>query len=138
MQPSVAVKNELIQDATLVALAGAGHSTRQIEAILGNLDHSTIARRLKSLTPRKATEIYKMLRADILSEKQRKLLLRSDRADPRSQADLAKAFGIYYDKERLERGQSTANQAVSHGVTEELAELIGTITGRPNQRDSNH
>lgn len=89
----------------IVALHEAGVPTRQIEKVIGTLDHSTIARRLKHLTPRKTTQIYRELKADILAEKQRKLLMQSDSVNAKDARDLATAFGIYYDKEQVERGQ---------------------------------
>jgi hypothetical protein len=107
---------------TLVALHESGHTTRQIEAIVGNLDHSTIARRLKHLTPRKTTQIYRELRADVLAEKQRKLLMSSDGENARNQADIAKAFKSYYECERTERGQ--ANVLVGHGIAITLSPAL--------------
>lgn len=119
-----------IDEQAALALHEGGKSTREIATILGVKDHSTIARRLKHLTPRKSTEIFRALRADILTEKQRKLLMSSHDATPKEQRDIATAFGIYLDKERLERGQSTSNQAIQHGCTEELAGLIEAVTGK--------
>jgi len=89
----------------IVALHEAGVPTRQIEKVIGTLDHSTIARRLKHLTPRKTTQIYRELRADILAEKQRKLLMQSNGLPAREQAGISKAFRDYFDCEQVERGQ---------------------------------
>jgi hypothetical protein len=93
-------------NATILALHESGHATRNIETLLGGqLDHTTIARRLQHLTPRKTTEIYKSLRADIFAEKQRKLLMRGNKISLKEERDLAVAMGVYYDKEQIERGR---------------------------------
>ena len=49
---------EKIDDDTLLALHNAGKSTRAIGELV-ELSHKTIALRLKHLTPRKSTEIFK-------------------------------------------------------------------------------
>ena len=97
-------------DATILALHEAGKGSRKIQEVVG-LSYRSICRRLKELTPRKTTEIYRELKADILAEKQRKLLQMSHGADPKEQQQIATAFGIYFDKERLTRGESTSNVA---------------------------
>lgn len=96
-----------IDDETLLALHNAGKSTRQIEAITGAWDHSTIAKRLKHLTPRKSTEIFREMKADIFAEKQRKLLMSADKLSPKEQRDIAVAIGCYHDKEQQLRGNSS-------------------------------
>ena len=98
-------------DTAILGMHNQGLTTRQIESILGTIDHSTIAAHLKSLTPTKTSQIYRELKADILSEKQLKILQQSDLVigNARDQRDYATSYGIYYDKERLERGQSTEN-----------------------------
>ena len=123
MQPKT---NPQADDATLLALHEAGKASRQIEAILGNIDHSTICKRLKHLTPRKTTEIFKTLRADIFAEKQRKLLMRSDKEPASSQSRIAMAVGIYYDKEQIERG---------HGADTRPLVMIQINTGKPEPMD---
>ena len=97
--------NLIVPDEVLVALhETAGKSSRQIEKLLGNIDHSTVCKRLKHLTPRQSTEIFKTYKADILAEKQRKLMMRGDKLDANSERNVAIAFGIYADQERKERG----------------------------------
>jgi IS30 family transposase len=118
-------------NATILALHDTGHPTRQIEAILG-LDHTTIARRLQHLTPRKTTEIYKQMRADILAEKQRQLLMQSNRRTPKEQLSLITAMGICYDKERLERGMSTSNTAMLHADIAAL-QVVGDTQALPGK-----
>jgi hypothetical protein len=110
MQAS-AITNPLADNATLLALHEAGKTQEQIAQILGGLDRSTISRRLKQLTPRNATEIFKNRRADILAEMQRKIMGRLTTTDIKSANLLQKvtATGILYDKERIERGLSDAS-----------------------------
>lgn len=91
---------------SIVALHEAGKSCRAISAIAG-ISKTSIAKRLKHLTPRKSTEIFKELKADILAEKQRKLLMSSDKLSPKEQRDIAVAFGCYHDKEQQLRGNSS-------------------------------
>jgi hypothetical protein len=95
-------------DTTLLALAEAGKSTRDIATIIGSIDHSTVSRRLKHLTPRKTTEIYKFYKADILSEMQRKIISSCTGGEIKKMAtrDKFMAFGILHDKEMQARGLS--------------------------------
>jgi hypothetical protein len=116
----------------ITALHEAGKSSYCIAAITG-VDPSTIQRRLKKLTPRKATSIFRELRADILSEKQRQLMMQASapgHKNARDQRDLATAMAIYYDKERLERGQSTSNHSVQVGLSEGMQSLLSKIISR--------
>ena len=91
---------------SIVALHEAGKSCRAISAIAG-ISKTSIAKRLKHLTPRKSTEIFKELKADIFAEKQRKLLMSSDKLTPKEQRDIAVAVGCYHDKEQQLRGNSS-------------------------------
>ncbi len=106
----------------ILQMHNAGMPSRQIETAIGTIDHSTICRRLKQLTPRKTTEIYKSLRAEIFAEKQRKLLMQCNRVPSKEQLGLITAVGILYDKERLERNQSTSNVSSVHA---DIAALRG-------------
>jgi len=98
--------NPQADDATLLALHEAGKSQEEIAQMIGNVHRSTISRRLKQLTPRKSTEIFKIHRADILAEFQRKIMSACTSAEikkmvaSRGMTD----FGILYDKEQIERG----------------------------------
>lgn len=104
--PAQRRKQSALDDTAIVALHEAGQTTRQIAPIAG-LSKTTIARRLKHLTPRKSTEIFKELKADIFAEKQRKLLMSSDKLTPKEQRDIAVAVGCYHDKEQQLRGNSS-------------------------------
>lgn len=59
-------------------------------------------------------ESFKTQRADLLAFKQAICLenLTSEKAQKSSNRDLAVTFGILYEKERLDRGESTANVSV--------------------------
>jgi len=87
-------------------------------------------------------EVYKNNRADILAHKQVSVLAEMTPAKlaQASAKDLSITYGVLYDKERLERGQSTQNVAqiwasavieaekMRMGVTEET-EAIGSDPG---------
>ena len=83
-------------------------------AKLLNVDKSNISRRLKSAGYKpKYLETYKTHRADVLAAYQQ-IILNSINPDDLKKAGLSQkmmAFGVLYDKERLERGQSTENIA---------------------------
>lgn len=128
--PTPAIKTD---DTAILALHEAGKSTRAIADILGNCKKTTIAKRLKHLTPRKTTQIFRELRADVLSEMQRKFLMRMDAADPKNARDYMTAFGIAYDKERLERNLSNVNVATQVGLTPALQEAVDRICGRDTE-----
>jgi hypothetical protein len=105
-----AISAQIMDDETILALTSAGKSSRDIERLShGKIDHATICRRLKHLTPRQTTEIFKNHRGDILAELQRKLLMSCDNRTLKDMAarDKIVAMGILYDKERIERGHSS-------------------------------
>jgi hypothetical protein len=84
-------------------------------------DKSTVWRALKRYhIEKKRTEVYKENRADILAGTQEKLIeiINTDKTklDKASLKDIGIVFGILDDKERLTRGQSTQNIALSHIV----------------------
>jgi transposase len=105
-----------INDVAIKALSDAGLSSRQISPMVG-VSWSTVCQRLKHLTPRASTQIFIHHRADILAEMQRKLMAMAHKRSTKEIRDLAVAFGVYYDKERLERGQSSMNQAIKIEIT---------------------
>ena len=87
-----------------------GLSYEQMEPILG-VSHGAIHKRIKHLLPNNDTKYYQDHRADIFSHVQLKLLSQIDaqRLKKVNIRDAVISTGILYDKERLERGQSTAN-----------------------------
>ncbi len=114
-------KKPPVDDTTILALRAAGKSSREIGAIVGR-DHTAICKRLKHLSPRGTTELFREKRADILTEIQRKILMsctpQEIKNKPRNIRDRVTSFAVLYDKERLERNQSSMNLAVS-GLSEE-------------------
>ena len=77
---------------------------------------STIAyhcRKLK-ISSQKDLEAYKHNRADILAMKQAEMTssITDEKLKKANMRDLVWSFGVLYDKERLERGQSTGNLAI--------------------------
>ncbi|MFA5340325.1 MAG: hypothetical protein WC332_00970 [Clostridia bacterium] len=102
------ISKPTLDDTAILALHDAGKGVKAISKIAG-LNHKTIARRLKSLTPRKTTEIYRELKTEILEEKCRKLLMQGEGLAPKEQRDLAVAYGVYADK--IERAGGNREQA---------------------------
>jgi hypothetical protein len=83
-------------------------SYAQIGQIQGVSDVA-IFNKIKPLLPDQSNEVYKAQRPDILSHTQLKILSSISSADLKKATLQAKAvsFGIFYDKERLERGLAT-------------------------------
>lgn len=67
---------------------------------------------------------FKANRGDVLADIQKRVLaaLDDDKLKSASARDLATLFGILYDKERLERGQSTQNTSVFQHVIEQACD----------------
>lgn len=70
-------------------------------------------------------EAFKKHRADLLALGQRELLLSVDPDDIKKMSvkDRVVAMGILYDKERLERGQSTSNHSIMARAVEAACSL---------------
>jgi hypothetical protein len=83
-------------------------SYAQIGQIQGVSDVA-IFNKIKPLLPDQCNEVYKAQRSDILSHTQLKILSSISSQDLKKANLQAKAvsFGIFYDKERLERGLAT-------------------------------
>jgi len=97
----------------------------QIAAIQG-VTRQAIHKRIKHLEPTEETQTYKSHRADILAHSQLRLLQELTPAKLKKMPgrDLIVGAGILYDKERLERGQSTANIAYdAQSIGERYAQL---------------
>ena len=95
-------------------------SYAQIAAIQG-VTKQAIHQKIKALLPIPETQVFIDHRADILANIQLKLLSNLDetRLKKASAYQLVGSAGLLYDKERLERGQSTAHHAVSISLEEE-------------------
>jgi predicted DNA-binding protein YlxM (UPF0122 family) len=109
-----------------------GLSYSEIAAIEG-VSPQAIHSSIKDLLPTEETKTFQEHRADILAEIQRKLItciddkLAKSLVERRGLVD----FGILFDKERLERGQSTQNLATIHADIAALKEArSGGITGK--------
>lgn len=99
-----------------------GGMTLQEIADTEGVTRQTIHEQLQKYIPNaNALETYKKHRADILAAKQIELLqsLTADKIKEASALQLITGMGILTDKERLERGQSTANLA-SHSLVEQI------------------
>ena len=86
----------------------------QVLADRYNVTKAAVSMAMKPFTIEKSeVEKFKEERADMLAGKQRELLsaLTINKTKDMSGRDIAVSFGILYDKERLERGQSTHNLA---------------------------
>lgn len=91
-----------------------GLSYRDI-AVFFKCSHSSVAERLKPYIQGDEIdlEVYKTHRADLMTLKQAQVMgaLTIEDIEKASAKDKALVYGIFYDKERLERGQSTSNIA---------------------------
>ena len=98
-------------------------SIPQIAKIQG-VSKQAVHKRLQAFLPTETTKLYKDNRADILATAQLKIITQIDqpRLKKAGLRDLAVSAGILYDKERLERGQSTHN--VSYNVITERLQKI--------------
>ena len=102
-----------------------GMSTREIGKLVG-CTHSNVVKRLQSISEDIDTlDSYKLHRADILAFNGRKLLnhITEEKLQKAPVGTLVLAACQLYDKERLERGESTHNIASIHGDIQELKAL---------------
>ncbi len=92
------------------------HLSYEQIAVIQGVTKQAIHERIKDLLPIPETKVYIDHRADILANIQLKLLSNLDesRLAKASAYQLVGAAGLLYDKERLERGMSTANLASIH------------------------
>ena len=107
-------KNKNISIESIVTLAEKGLSHPQIAKILGCSGHN-ITQRMKAFnyTPQQLKD-FKNNRADLLALTQSRIVHNITDDDFKKAGLLQKmtAFGIAFDKERLERGESTSNISV--------------------------
>jgi len=85
-----------------------GLTYREIAAIQG-VDHAAVYRDIKHLLSDAETEVYKSKRADVLAKMQKELLksITVDDIKGMPVGQKLMGYGILFDKERLERNQST-------------------------------
>ncbi len=105
-------------------------SYKEIAAIQG-VSPQAIHQKIKDLLPIPETQVYVDHRADILSNIQLKLLRNLDEAkiNKMSGKDLVVSAAVLYDKERLERGQSTVNMITFHSSIQAARELLHSKEG---------
>lgn len=104
-----------------------GITTRELGA-LNNIDHTAVVRLFQRHgIERQQTEDYKGNRADFFAGMQEKIVASITQEDLQkaSLRDKIISAGVLYDKERLERGQSTSNQSVFFRVLSEAPDLPG-------------
>jgi hypothetical protein len=103
-----------IPDSQIIELVNKDLTDEKIAIIL-KCDRANITRRRNSLgITRQSLKAYKENRADLLAVHQARFLNKITDNDIRNAPLQSKiwAFGVLYDKERLERGQSTSNVSV--------------------------
>jgi len=109
------------RDKAIELRAKHGLTYAQIGAING-VSKQAIHKLIKHLEPDETTETYKSTRADVLAKVQHNLLseLTPAKVQKMQPRDIVVSMGILYDKERLERGQSTSNMMSVHADLEAL------------------
>ena len=130
LTPLPPTANKNIPKSDIIALKLAGLNTRQIAETLG-CSKTNIHNRLKQYEPEiKGLKVYKDHRADIFALEQKRLLDSIDDKDIKKTPIAARmtSFGILYDKERLERGESTENIAHIHKVAKGIRDRMRGIT----------
>ena len=106
-------------------------SHSQIATILG-CDKSNITNRLKKYRPTlDKIQGHKKHRADILTHIQSRLLdsVTDEKINDCTVPQLTVAYGILYDKERLERGKSSTNLSVA-GLVESHSTNLEALSGQ--------
>lgn len=105
-------------------LASAGLPERTIAKVT-DLPKTTINGIIHRIFTAEQIQTFKSTEADTLAEKRAMILNTLDLDDIKGMAprDRAMTYGIFYDKERLERGQSTANVASLHADIAEIKRL---------------
>lgn len=109
----------------------------KIAAIQG-VSKQAIHQALQDLLPTEETKIYRANRADIISNLQAKIIKSIDDEDIKKAPFGSRilAYAQLYDKERLERGQSTTNISALIGSIEALQRARSGAA--PQQADDNN
>lgn len=106
-------------------ITGRGMTQAEAGKILG-ISREAVGKmcRRHGIMTRNALKIFKNQRADILSAKQAQLIYSIDDEDIKKVSAFQKAgmFGLFYDKERLERGKTTENVGYAD-YTDALSEV---------------
>ena len=123
--------DDVIPISRIIELRKRGNSYKEIGKILGCTKQNVELRLRPFKAEIEALESYKEHRADVLAVYQQKLLNSLTDSDIKRMPPGSRltGFGILYDKERLERGQSTDNIAVEaliedlHNTQEQLDKI---------------
>ena len=102
----------------------------EIAALLG-CDRSNVTKRLAKYAPKlERIDSHKKYRADILTDLQIKVLdnFTPDKIKECTVPQSAVVYGILYDKERIERGQSTTNLSIAGVIETHIGKLEGIST----------
>lgn len=117
-------------------ISGKGLTYQQAGKILGITKQAVHERCQKhGVLSANSLKLFKNNKATILEAKQAQVLYFLDQDSIKSMSGLQKttAFGILYDKLRLERNESTANVAHLHAAAAKNAELLKKFTGELSQ-----
>jgi len=112
------VGKEEIPLETMLAMAQEGLKPIEIAERLG-VARQTVSIRLRNFAKRiTRLEEFKLHKADVMAEIQMEILHSINASDIKKAPLQIKAmtYGIFYDKERLERGQSTSNVSIKSVV----------------------
>ena len=123
---SSAVKGISIAD--ILDLRRKELTLREIGKILGCTE-GNVSRRLKEYEPTLVKlDRFKRHRADLLTLKQAEIMesLSPEKIEAASLLQATTAMAVLYDKERLERGQSTANIDI-HGEVRQAMERVQAL-----------
>lgn len=111
----------------------AGISNREVARNLGVNQHTVAEVLAKYRIKKKDLDVFKENRADVYAGTIQRIVASIDASciENASLRDRATAAGILQDKERLERGQSTANVANLHSIAERAIRSISSTVNPP-------
>jgi DNA-binding transcriptional regulator LsrR (DeoR family) len=124
----------------IITLATTTPATNQEIAKSLNISDQAVSQTLKRYSiEHNVSKSFREHRAEILSGIQEKIIKQVDclsiKIDsPKGLKDATTAFGILYDKERIERGQATSI-VQANSITGSLKDLIELITGKAEAVD---
>jgi cyanate lyase len=123
--PAVKHRKPPVPLADIIAYVNQGLTHQDIATLTGVSRSAITMRLLDSGYSRPRLNNFKTLRADLFAWKQSEImdLLTVDCLKKAGARDLVLMAGILYDKERLERGQTTAIVATLHADLEALRNL---------------
>ena len=135
--------NEKVDKRRAAELVSGGLTLREVGKIM-DCSKVSIHKAVKGLLmPKEALDEFNNSKADIIASKEAQILLNLTTEDIQKASAYQKAgmFALLYDKERLERGQSTSNVAYydidsSHAkIAKQRLELLNRIGYSPSDQD---